>query len=144
VLRGHCGHSISLRISLTSLRAGTRIGVMVVGKGGVRVPVRYLVSYMPAHSYVFLTRLGVTTLPCTLNTTALQEYWDTTVLDAFPWKLIETRSHRESELLRKVVFPVPFRTCQPFALNLTVHPPQGECPSEVVEYPYPVDGDQSC
>jgi hypothetical protein len=32
---------------------------------------------------------------------------------------------------------------QAFWLYLAVQPPQGECPSEVVEYPYPVDEDQS-
>ncbi len=35
-------------------------------------------------------------------------------LDTSPQKLVETRSHRGSELLRKVVFPVRFLAPQPF------------------------------
>jgi hypothetical protein len=34
--------------------------------------------------------------------------WHITVLDEVPWKLVIIMAHRVSELLRKVVAPVPF------------------------------------
>jgi hypothetical protein len=42
------------------------------------------------------------------------------VLDDFRWRPVKTKMHRDSELPRKVVFPVPFLVCQFFRLNLAL------------------------
>ena len=42
------------------------------------------------------------------------------MLDDFSWRSVKTKVHRDSELLRKVMFPVTLLACQTCRLNLAV------------------------